>query len=111
MYRNKYISIALSTPPLEELPQQGRRLALADAAIDLGSVVAGRLVEEAHAVLHRSALGVVGGEIDPPDAREGDRGRAHGAGLQGHVEIAVAEPLVVQNFAGAADGQHLRMGG
>ena len=97
-------------PLLEKLPQQSRRLALADAAIDLRRVVAGRLRGRSARRCRPRRPWVVGGEIDPPDAGEGDRGRAHGAGLERHIEIAAGEALVVQRLAGAADGEHFRMG-
>ena len=42
----------------EEPPQHRRRLALADAAVDLRRVVAGRLTEEARPVVDRAALRV-----------------------------------------------------
>ncbi len=98
-------------PPLEELPQQSGCLALPDAPIDLGRVVAGRLVEEPDAVVHAAALRIMGSVIDPSDAGEGDRPGAHGAGLQRHIEIAAGQPFVVEGLAGQADGEHLRMGG
>src|SRR5713226_3769375 len=67
-------------PPLgKKLPQQARCLAFADAAVDLGPVVAGRGDEKFHAVLDRAALGIGGAEIEPADTRERDRGGAHGA--------------------------------
>lgn len=72
--------------------------------------MAGGLVEEADTVIDRAALRIVGRIIDPPDAGEGDGGRAHGAGLQRHVEIAAGEPLVIQGLASQADGKHFRMG-
>ena len=74
-------------------------------------MVAGGLVEEADAVVHRPALRVVGRVIHAPDASEGDCCGAHGAGLQRHVEIAAGEPLVVERLAGLTDGEHLGMGG
>src|SRR3954470_810513 len=87
-------------PRLEEVLQQPRRLALADAAIDLGRVMAGRLVEEPDSVLDGASLGVMGREIDPPDASERDRGRAHGAGFEGHIEVAARQALIVKRLAG-----------
>src|SRR5262245_17982319 len=59
-----------SAPDAEEVPQQRRRLSLADAAIDLRSVLAGRGGEVAHAALDRAALGVGGAVIEPADAGE-----------------------------------------
>src|SRR5262245_13978728 len=78
---------AQSTPQLEKVAQQRRGLAFPDAAIDLGPVQAGRGGEIAHAVLDRAALGIGGAVIDPSDAGERDRRRAHRAGLERHVEV------------------------
>src|SRR5690606_19461188 len=74
----------------EERRQQRARGALPDAAIDLRAVMAGGLREHPRAVLDAAALGVVGAEIEPPHPGQGDRRGAHGAGLQGDVEV---EPL------------------
>ena len=49
-------------------PQHRRRLALADAAVDLRRMVAGRLLKEARAVVDRAALRVGGGVIEPAQA-------------------------------------------
>lgn len=54
-----------SAPRAEEAAQQAGGLALADTGIDLGSVVAGGRGEEPDAVLHRAALRIGGGEIEP----------------------------------------------
>src|SRR5262249_23820049 len=102
---------AQSAPQLEKVAQQGRGFALPDAAIDLGPVQAGRRGEIAHAVLDRAALGIGGAVIDPSDAGERDRRRAHGAGLERHVEIAVGQPLAAQRLRRAADRHHLGMRG
>jgi len=101
-----------SSPPLlEEILQQGAGLALAQAAVDLRRVMAGRLREEPRSVFHRAAFFVAGGEIKPADAGKGDRPRTHGAGLQGDIEIAVEQTLRSQHGGGHADDQHFRMGG
>ena len=76
----------------EEPPQQFAGARRVDAAIDLRAVMAGRLGEEARAVLDRAALGIAGAEIEPAQARERDRGGAHGAGLERDIEIAILEP-------------------
>ena len=95
----------------EELHQQLRRGSPVDPAVDLGRVVAGRLVEHARAVLDAAALGIGSAEIEPADTRERDGSRAHGAGLQRHVEIAAGEPFLAEHRAGGADGQQLGMRG
>src|SRR4051812_3369091 len=84
-------SSALSSVP-EERAQQTCGLPLADARIDLGPMVAGRLVEDARAVLDAAALGIGGAIVKAPDPGEGDRLGAHRAGLQRDVEIAVDQP-------------------
>ena len=56
-------------------------------------MVAGGLVEKSWTVLDGTHFFIRGGKIDPPDAREGNCGGAHGAGLKRDVEIAVDEAL------------------
>ena len=82
-----------------------------DAAIDLRPVMAGRRGEKPHAVVHRAALRIGRAVVEPPDARERNRGRAHGAGLERHVEIAVGQPLGAERGGGLPDRQHLGMRG
>jgi 23S rRNA pseudouridine2605 synthase len=84
---------------------------LADAAIDLGPVVARGLVIEARPVLHRSHLRIGSTEIEPTDSREGGRGGTHGAGLQGDIEIATDKALAAERARSFADHQQLGMGG
>ncbi len=48
---------------------------LADAAVDLGRVMAGRLTEEARSVVDRAALRVGRGVVEPADAGVGDARR------------------------------------
>ena len=81
------------------------------AGIDLRRVVAGRRGKEPHAGLHRAALGVGCAVIEPADPRERDRARAHGAGLQRHIEVAVDQPLAADVLGGLAERQDLGMGG
>src|ERR1043166_9911466 len=66
--------------------------------------------EEARPVFHSTALGIAGGKIEPAQSRERDRRRAHGAGLERHLEIGVGQALQSQGFSAGADGQHLGMG-
>ncbi len=79
-------------PVLEESFEKFAGADLFDAADDLGPVVAGRLGEDAGAVLDAAALGVIGTKIEPADAGEADGGGAHRARLQGDIEIAAIEP-------------------
>ena len=50
--------------------------------------MAGRLAEDARAVLDPAAFGIGRAEVEPADARKRDGRRAHGAGLQRDVEVA-----------------------
>ena len=97
-------------PRLEEVPEQRLGSRLADAAVDLGRMMAGGLREEAAAVLDGPHLLVARGKIEPPDAGEGDGARAHGARFKRHMEIAVDEPLGAQACAACADRQQSRHG-
>src|ERR1039457_2626575 len=83
-------------PRGEEVAQQSRAFAFADAAIDFRPVMAGGLRKEPHAIFHRPAFWIARAEIKPPDTRERHCRRAHGAGLQRHIEIAVGKPLTTQ---------------
>jgi len=61
-------------------------------------------------MLDRPALGVAGREIKTPDAGKGDRRCAHGAGLQGDVEVRILEPVRTERGTGLANHQHLGVG-
>src|SRR5205085_9208474 len=98
-------------PRSEEIFEQARGFRVADAAIDFRPMMAGGRGKEPHAVLDRAALGIGRAVIEPADARERDRGRAHGAGLERHVEIAVDEPLAAEHRRRPANRQHLAMRG
>ena len=70
-----------STPIAEEGPEQRGGTAFLDASDHLWAVVAGRLLENARAMLDPTALRIVGAEIEPPQPREADGLRTHRAGL------------------------------
>ena len=53
---------------------------------------------------------IPGAEIEPPDPRERERGRAHRAWLERHVEIAADQPLRAELRGGFADDEDLGMG-
>src|SRR6266850_7244687 len=57
---------------------------LLEAAVDLGLVVGGRLLEQPRPVLDRTALWVVGAEIEPAQAGKADRCSAHRARFEGN---------------------------
>lgn len=62
-------------------------------------------------MIDAAALGVKRPEVEVADADKGDGLRAHGARLQGDVEIAVREARRPGYAAGFANGQQLGMGG
>ena len=101
----------MTTARGEEALQELGGSCLADAAIDLRRVMAGRLREEARAMLDGAALWVWRTEIEPAKPREGDGRGAHGARLERDVEIAIDEPLAAEPGASLADGEELGMGG
>src|SRR5262245_5624672 len=68
---------------VEEAPQQLRRPAFADAAVNFRPMVARRAREDARAMLHPAALRVRGAVVETSDAREADRLGAHRARLEG----------------------------
>src|SRR4051812_4750244 len=74
-------------------------------------MVAGWRIVKAHTALDRAALGVGGAVMEPSDARKGDRGGAHRTRLKRDVEVALGQPLGLDQGSGAADRQHLAMGG
>src|SRR5215510_1923997 len=100
-----------SSPGAEKILEELRRMAFGDAAIHFRPVVAGRRGEEPHAVLHRAALGIGGGVIEPADARKRHGGGAHGAGLERDVEVTVGEALRAERGGGGADRQELGVRG
>ena len=95
----------------KEAAQQIAGFALADAAIDFRQVMASRLVENARTVLDAAALRIVGAEIKPADARQGDRCGAHRAGFERHVQIAAGQSLEPEPGGAVAQHQHLGMRG
>ncbi len=72
-------------------------------------MVAGWLRKEPHAGIDRAALGIGGAVIEPPDPGERNRARAHRAGLQRDVEVAVDQPLGADGLGGLPDRQNFGM--
>ena len=70
-----------------------RAFRLGHAAVDLRPVMTGGRGKKLHAVVDRAALGIGGAVIEPADAGEGDRARAHGARLERDIEVAIVEPF------------------
>src|SRR3984893_8210598 len=91
----------------KEGAQQLAGALLLDAAVNLGPVVGGRLLEEARPVLDCPALWVVGAEIKPAKASQADRRGAHRAWFEGDVEIAIGEVLGAEPRRTSAQHQHL----
>ena len=102
--------VALAARGEEALQELGGSC-LADAAIDFWRMMAGRLGEEARAMLDGAAFRVWRAEIEPADAGEGDGRGAHGARLERDIEVAIDEPLAAKPGAGLANGEQLGMGG
>ena len=101
----------LLPPSAKEATHELGRLVLADAAIDFRPMQAGRAGKIPDPVFDRSTLAIGRPEIEAPDARERDCCRAHGAGLERHVEIAIEQPFVAEGSRGMPDRQHLGMRG
>src|SRR5271165_5508262 len=95
-----------SPPGGEKRPQHRRRLARADAAVDLRRMMAGLLAEEARTIVDGAALGVRGGVIEPAQTSERDRAGAHRARLKRHVKIAADQPFGANFRRGLADDEH-----
>ena len=91
--------------------ENGEGLGFEDAGGDLAAMVQGRLLEQVEESTRRPALGITDAEDDAADPAMDDRSRAHGAGLLGHVEVAVGETPVAEGLLGLAEGKHLGVGG
>src|SRR4051794_20880703 len=98
-----------SPPHLEKLLEQRRRFGLAYGRINLRHVVAGRLRKEPHAGIHRAALGIGRAVIEPADPGERNSACAHGAGLQGDIEVAIDQPLGPDGLGRLPDRQNFGM--
>jgi len=95
----------------KERLQQVAGAPLVDAAINLWTVVASRLAEEARAVLNSATLGIGGSKIEPPNASERYGLGAHWTGLEGDIEIAADQPRRGDQCGSGAQHQYLGMGG
>ena len=82
---------------------------LFDAAINLRTVVAAWLIEDARPVLDAAAFRIIGAEIEPAQAGKADRRGAHGARLEGDVEIAFGKALGAELGRTRTQHQHLGM--
>ena len=97
--------------PLEKVAQQCGRRGFADAADDLGAVVAGGGLEDPGAVIDAAALRVVGAENQAADAEQADGVGAHRAGLQRDDQVAVWQARAAAPGGGGAQGEDFGVGG
>jgi len=74
-------------------------------------MVAGGGGVETHAGFDRTTLGVGGAVIEPADSGKRDGGRAHGAGLERDIEIAIDQPLAADLVGGSTNGENFGVGG
>jgi len=95
------------TAVAKEGAQQLPGALLLDAAVDLGLVVGGRLLEQPRPVLDCPALWVVGAEIKPANAGKTDRRGAHRARFERDVEIAIDKTHGAELRGAGAQHQHL----
>src|SRR5580700_587508 len=93
----------------EKLLEQRAGFRLRQPAINLRPVMAGRRGEKLPAVVDRAALRIGGAIIKPADTGEGDRARAHGAGLERDVEVAGVEPFRAERGRSRPDRDDLGM--
>ena len=73
-------------------------------------MMAGRLSEKARAVFDATAFRVASAEIQAPQPGERDRLGAHGARLEGHINVAAGQAFTAGLTGGGADHQHLGVG-
>ena len=73
--------------------------------------MAGWLFEETRTVDDRAAFLVPRSKDKFRYARHTDRSRAHGAGLEGDIEVSTSQTVVLPGRGSGADGDNLRMGG
>src|SRR5271166_2475608 len=100
-------AVGASAPNGEESSKQRRRLALADAAVDLRRVVAGRLTKKTRTMIDGAAFWVGRAIIEAAQAGKGNRAGAHRAGLERHVKVAADEPVGADRRGGRTDGEKL----
>lgn len=70
-----------------------------------------RRCKESYAMLNRTALGIGCAKIKSADTRKRHRRRAHSAGLQRHIQIAVGQPLAAERCRGCTNGDELGVRG
>lgn len=96
-------------PIAKEVLEQSGGFCFPESLIDLGAVMAGRLVEDPGAMFDAAALRIAGGIVEAPDTRERYRAGAHRAGFESDVEIAPGQPLILQHATGGPDCENFGM--
>ena len=96
---------------LEESAQKRSGFLFANASEDVGTVMAGRLAEQAGSVNYAAALRVLGSEADRVDTCEGNGRGAHRARLERHPDRAAIKPRSSETLCRRADGYHFRVSG
>lgn len=91
--------------------EDGEGFGFEDAGSDLAAMIQGRLLEEIEKSARCPALGIPHAEDDAADAAMDDRAGAHGAGLLGHVKVAIGQTPVAESLLRLAQGEHLGVGG
>ena len=91
--------------------QQTGGAPLSNPAIDFRPMMGGRLVEQARAMLDRAGFRIIGAEVQPAQAGQGDRRGTHRAWLEGDIEIALGEMRGAEPRGAGAQHQHLGMRG
>ena len=71
--------------------------------------MAGRILEEAHAMFDCASLVIEGRKIEPADARKGKCPGTHRAGFERDVEVMARQARALRLAAGFAERQHLGM--
>ena len=81
------------SPDGKERSQQFCRFHFSDSCIDFRNMVACWLRKKTSAMLDSAAFRIGCAIIQPFEPREGNGSRAHCAGFQRHMQIAVCKPL------------------
>ena len=96
--------------PVKKSFSSARGLALADPAIDLRPVMAGRLTRRTARRCPPRRPSDRRRRNRAADAREGDRARAHRAGLERDIEVAIGQPLAAERARRLAGSPAFRHG-
>jgi len=89
--------------------EQGRRLGLRQATIDLGLMMARGRSKKLHAAVDGTALWVKGAVIKPADAGERDGAGAHRARLERYIKVAIGKALGAERGGRCTDRDHFSM--